>query len=82
VGAGFDREKLALLYERFQLLIRKCPALIDPPREKGVTYLAPQLVAQIAYEELTADQKLRQPVFLGLRNDKSAKECFLSGATE
>jgi bifunctional non-homologous end joining protein LigD len=38
-------------------------------------------VAQIAYEELTADKKLRQPVFLGLRVDKSAKECFLPGET-
>jgi len=82
VGTGFDREKLASLYEKFQPLVRKRPALIDPPGEKGVTYLAPQLVAQIAYEELTADQKLRQPVFLGLRDDKSAKDCFLPGATE
>jgi len=46
-----------------------------------VTYLAPKLVAQIAYEELTADQKLRQPVFLGLREDKSPDECFLPGET-
>ncbi len=46
-----------------------------------MTYLAAQLVAQIAYEELTADKKLRQPVFLGLRDDKSAKECFLPGET-
>ena len=46
-----------------------------------MTYLAPQLVAQIAYEELTADKKLRQPVFLGLRDDKSAKECFFPGET-
>jgi len=81
VGTGFDRKKLASLYEKFQPLVRKRPALVDPPREKGVTYLAPQLVAQIAYEELTADQKLRQPVFLGLRNDKSAKEVFLPGET-
>jgi bifunctional non-homologous end joining protein LigD len=82
VGTGFDREKLASLFEKFQPLVRKRPALIDPPPEKGVTHVAPQLVAQIAYEELTADHKLRQPVFLGLRDDKSAKECLLRGATE
>jgi bifunctional non-homologous end joining protein LigD len=82
VGTGFDREKLALLYEKFQPLVRRRPAFVDPPQERGVTYLAPQLVAQIAYEELTADQKLRQPVFLGLRDDKSAKECLLPGAKE
>ena len=82
VGTGFDRKKLASLFEKFQPLVRKGPALVDPPREKGVTYLAPQLVAQIAYEELTADQKLRQPVFLGLRDDKNAKEVFLPGETK
>jgi bifunctional non-homologous end joining protein LigD len=32
-------------------------------------------------QELTADKKLRQPVFLGLRDDKSAKECFFPGET-
>jgi len=47
--------------------------------KKGVTYLAPQLVSQIDSQEWTADKKLRQPYFLGLRNDKSAKECFFPG---
>jgi bifunctional non-homologous end joining protein LigD len=81
VGTGFTREWLASLFQKFQPLVRKKTSLVDPPREKGVTYLAPQLVAQIAYEELTADEKLRQPVFLGLHNDKSAEECFFPGET-
>jgi bifunctional non-homologous end joining protein LigD len=79
VGTGFDRKLLASLFEKFQPLVRKQTSLVDPPPDNGVTYLAPLLVAQIAYEELTADKKLRQPVFLGLRDDKSAKECFLPG---
>jgi bifunctional non-homologous end joining protein LigD len=79
VGTGFDREKLASLFEKFQPLVRERPALIDPPREKGATYLAPQLVAQIAYEEMTADHKLRQPVYMGLRDDKNAKEVTFPG---
>ena len=82
VGTGFTQPLLASLFQKFQPLMREQPPLVDPPREKGVTYLAPKLVAQIAYEELTADKKLRQPVFLGLRDDKSAKECFLPGETE
>jgi bifunctional non-homologous end joining protein LigD len=81
VGTGFTQALLASLFQKFQPLVRKQSSFVDPPREKGVTYLAPQLVAQIAYEELTADKKLRQPVFLGLRDDKSAKECFLPGET-
>ncbi len=82
VGTGFNRKLLASLFQRFQPLVRKKSALMDPPRERGVTYLAPRLVAQIAYQELTAEHKLRQPAFLGLRNDKSADQCFLPGETE
>jgi bifunctional non-homologous end joining protein LigD len=81
VGTGFDRKLLASLFQKFQPLVRKQPSFVDPPPEHGVTYLTPQLVAQIAYEELTADKKLRQPVFLGLRDDKSAKDCFFPGET-
>ena len=62
------RRTLESLFQRFQPLIRRNPSLLDPPRERGVTCLAPRLVAQIAFQEWTADRKLRQPVFLGLRN--------------
>ena len=79
VGTGFDQESLARLYQMFQPLVRMKTAVVDPPREKDVTYLAPRLVAEIAYEELTADRKLRQPVFLGLRDDKSAKDVTTAG---
>jgi bifunctional non-homologous end joining protein LigD len=80
VGTGFNQESLAALYRRFQPLIRQKPAVVDPPREKDVTYLAPRLVAEIAYEELTADGKLRQPVFLGLRDDKRPQDVTLPEA--
>jgi bifunctional non-homologous end joining protein LigD len=81
VGAGFTQSKLAELSEKFQPLIRRKPALTDPPRERDVTWLAPRLVAQISYAEWTNDRKLRQPVFLGLRDDKSATEVTLPEAS-
>ena len=77
VGTGFDRAILRSLYQKFKPLIRNSPAFIDTPSEKKVTFLAPRLVAQISYQELTADSKLRQPVFLGLREDKNAEEVTL-----
>jgi bifunctional non-homologous end joining protein LigD len=46
-------------------------------REKNVTWLEPRRDAQIAFQEWTADQKLRQPVFLGLRDDKEPNESVL-----
>jgi bifunctional non-homologous end joining protein LigD len=77
VGTGFSRPVLSSLFRRFRTLIRNTSPFVDPPRERGVTYLGPRLVGQIAFQEWTADRKLRQPVFLGLRDDKSAKECLL-----
>jgi bifunctional non-homologous end joining protein LigD len=77
VGTGFSEATLRTLFAAFQKQTRSRSALIDPPREKSVTYLAPSLVAQIAFQEWTADGKLRQPVFLGLRDDKQPRECVL-----
>jgi bifunctional non-homologous end joining protein LigD len=70
VGTGFDQKSLAALYRKFQLFVRSRPELIDPPREKGVVFLAPRLIAQVSFQEWTADRKLRQPVYPGLRDDK------------
>ena len=74
VGTGFDQETLSVLHKRFGPLVRHEASLVDPPREKGITFLAPRLVAQISFQEWTADRKLRQPVYLGLRGDKSPQE--------
>jgi len=62
VGTGFSQQILADLAKSFRPLIRGSAPFVDPPREKNVTWLAPQLVAQIAFQEWTEDQKLRQPV--------------------
>jgi bifunctional non-homologous end joining protein LigD len=80
VGTGFDGKTLAALYEQFGPLLSRTTALVDPPRRADITYLRPQLVAQISYQELTADRKLRQPVYLGLRDDKRAKDVTLPEA--
>jgi bifunctional non-homologous end joining protein LigD len=77
VGTGFSRSSLASLSSLFKRLVRHDSPFIDPPRGRDVTFLAPKLVAQIAFQEWTADRKLRQPVFLGLRDDKKPTECLM-----
>ena len=77
VGTVFSQETLAELAKEFRPLIRNSSPFVDAPREKNVTWLEPRLVAQIAFQEWTADQKLRQPVFLGLRDDKEPSESVL-----
>src|SRR4051812_31702398 len=73
VGTGFDEQWLARLTKRLRALARDDSPLADPPREKGVTWVRPQLVAQIAFAERTDDGILRQASFLGLREDIPAK---------
>ena len=74
VGTGFGEDTLASLFRKFKPLVQSKSAFVDPPREKNVTYLHPKLVAQVSFQEWTSDRKLRQPVFLGLRDDKRPEE--------
>lgn len=77
VGTGFSRKTLADLWKALNPLSLKTPGVINPPREKAITYVRPKLVAQIAFEEWTADKKLRQPVYLGLRDDKDPRDVVM-----
>jgi len=51
--------------------------LILPRR--GVHWVKPQLVAEIAFTEWTPQGKLRHPRFLGLREDKRPQEVVREG---
>jgi bifunctional non-homologous end joining protein LigD len=77
VGTGFSHETLASLYTAFQPLRQQHSPFVNPPRERGITWLRPALVADVAFQEWTADRKLRQPVFERLRDDKSPAECLI-----
>jgi bifunctional non-homologous end joining protein LigD len=77
VGTGFNGESLNMLYKKFQPLVRKTSPFSNPPRERDVTYLEPKLVGQFNFQEWTNDLKLRQPVYLGLRDDKDPHEVKL-----
>jgi bifunctional non-homologous end joining protein LigD len=77
VGTGYSQKLLASLFRKFRPLVRPTAPFSAPPREKGAVWLAPKLVAQVAFQEWTDDGRLRQPVFLGLRDDKKASEVRL-----
>jgi bifunctional non-homologous end joining protein LigD len=88
VGTGFSEKALATLYEGMEQIKRTtCPFANLPEKRPGrwgqgitpavfkrCTWVDPILVAQIKFTEWTSDGQLRQPVFLGLRSDKKAKE--------
>jgi len=73
VGSGFDEATLALLAERLAPLATKRSPFADTFKtlEKS-NWVHPALVVEVKYAELTPDGRLRHPVFLGLRTDKTA----------
>lgn len=75
VGTGYTQETLRDLGAKLKQL-RTDTSVFDPaPRVRDAIWVKPRLVAQLAYAEWTADGKLRQPAFLGLRTDKKPEEC-------
>jgi bifunctional non-homologous end joining protein LigD len=75
VGTGFDDRLLADLYRRLKAIERATPpyAAAHLPR-KGIHWVEPKLVAQVGFSEWTRGGQLRHPRFLGLREDKTARE--------
>lgn len=79
VGTGFTQDTLASLNAKLERL-RTDSSPFDPaPHIGDATWIRPKLVGQIVYAEWTADGKLRQPAFLGLRTDKAATDVTWSG---
>jgi bifunctional non-homologous end joining protein LigD len=74
VGTGFTEATLADLHRRLSPLRRPQSPFADAPRARDVTWVEPQLVAQLGFTERTGDGKLRHPVFLSLRDDKSSPD--------
>jgi bifunctional non-homologous end joining protein LigD len=75
VGTGFTQKTLDMLATKLVRLRTEKPPFDPAPRMKDATWVRPKLVAQLVYAEWTADGKLRQPAFLGLRSDKNPTEC-------
>jgi bifunctional non-homologous end joining protein LigD len=73
IGTGFDEEMLRSLTRRLSALKRPDPPFVDPPREKGLQWVRPQLVAEATFTERTQQGILRQASFVGLREDLPAK---------
>lgn len=76
VGTGFDDRLLRTLHQRLGKLARADSPFADLPAaaRRGAHFVAPALVAEVAFTEWTTDGRLRHPSFLGLREDKPARE--------
>ncbi|AWA39132.1 DNA ligase D [Pseudomonas fluorescens] len=77
VGTGFNETTLKSILAQLKPLRVKKPAVANPPtgfEAKGVHWLKPSLLAEVAFAEMTQDGSVRHAVFHGLRDDKPAKD--------
>jgi bifunctional non-homologous end joining protein LigD len=84
VGTGMNEKTLATLHKRLEpLAIKKMPLAAPPPRDNRfgrplelakAHWVRPELVAEITYLSWPEDGLLRHTVFVGLREDKRARD--------
>lgn len=75
-GTGFTDRSLKELHARLKKIERKQPVFVNPPvgsEARGVHWVKPTLVAEVAFAEWTNEGQLRQASFQGLRDDKDAR---------
>src|SRR5690606_3025105 len=84
VGTGFSeatRKKILAQLEKRRL---DRPAFAAVPRDiaRKAFWVRPELVAEVAYTELTPDGSLRHPTFKGMREDKEASQVVMETPAE
>lgn len=75
-GTGFNHKTHKMVRDRLEDLAQKKSPFISLPGDakKGALWVKPEMVAQVRFATWTADNLIRQAAFLGLREDKPAKE--------
>ena len=74
MGGGFDNAGLAEMHELLAPLERKSSPFEETPRPREpVHWVTPKIVVEVKFNEWTTDGKLRQPIYVGTRDDKDAR---------
>jgi len=66
---GFQQRMLYELRERLDPYIRATSPLSVPIKKPKATWVEPAVLAEIEYSAMTAEQRLRAPIFKGIRDD-------------
>ncbi|MFC1803632.1 non-homologous end-joining DNA ligase, partial [Thermoproteota archaeon] len=78
VGTGFSDQDLSGIIKQLESIQVESPWFHEEDIPPGSRWVQPKLVAQIGYQEVTEDQRLRAPRFQGFRNDKPAILCSVN----
>jgi bifunctional non-homologous end joining protein LigD len=77
-GGGFTRQGLEDMYKRLKRReIKTSPFVETPKTNETAHWVKPEVVVEVKFSEWTADRRLRQPIFLGVRDDKDAREVII-----
>ncbi|MBA3284131.1 MAG: DNA ligase D, partial [Nitrosopumilus sp.] len=75
VGGGFTVKQISEIKALLSpLIVLDCPFESVPKTNTKVTWVTPKYICEVKFKELTSEGIMRQPIFQGLRMDKSQKE--------
>jgi DNA ligase D-like protein (predicted ligase) len=77
VGTGFTEKYLEDLRQVLDGMLTDVPPVSSYPNEPAITWVRPELIAEVEILELTRDKHLRAPSFRRLRDDKEIKDCVI-----
>jgi DNA ligase D-like protein (predicted ligase)/DNA ligase D-like protein (predicted 3'-phosphoesterase) len=77
VGTGFSESAMRILLEALKDFRTDNETLEGVNIPEEITWVKPELVCEVTYQNLTKDGKLRMPRFHGLRTDKTPAECTI-----
>ena len=78
VGGGFGERELGAVAERLTAAKASEPPR-DPEAITGARWIEPAFVVEVRFKQRSANGRLRQPTFVGVRDDKNPEDCWLPG---
>lgn len=57
------------------------PVVVAPRTNERAHWVAPKVVVEVKFAEWTKERLLRQPIFLGVRDDKQARDVTIEGVS-
>ena len=82
-GSGFNTKSLEQIYKKLQPLVAKESPFTNPPKTNmPATWVKPKLVCEIKFTEWTRELQARHAIFMGLREDKNAKDVNIENSKQ